>query len=258
VSQSSVRRFIATTLAFALALVLLPATGAAAAEPFTTLKRGDRGPDVRLAQQALTRAGLRTKADGVFGRQTHRNVHRYERRHRIAVDGRISRGQMRGMLRRARLPVRLLDRRPAPRAVAAGGAFTFPVAGRWEWGREGAFFGDRGGRHQGVDVFADCGTPLVAAEAGKVVYRAQHSAAGHYVIVRTASGEDHVYMHLQRAASVARGDDVPVGARLGAVGRTGNATACHLHFEIWTAPGWYEGGRARDPLPDLRRWSAAR
>jgi murein DD-endopeptidase MepM/ murein hydrolase activator NlpD len=37
---------------------------------------------------------------------------------------------------------------------------------------------------------------------------------------------------------------------------TGDATACHLHFEIWTAPGWYEGGSPIDPLPYLEKWDA--
>jgi murein DD-endopeptidase MepM/ murein hydrolase activator NlpD len=40
------------------------------------------------------------------------------------------------------------------------------------------------------------------------------------------------------------------------VGRTGDATACHLHFEEWTAPGWYTGGSPFDPLADLRAWDA--
>jgi murein DD-endopeptidase MepM/ murein hydrolase activator NlpD len=40
------------------------------------------------------------------------------------------------------------------------------------------------------------------------------------------------------------------------VGETGRASGCHLHFELWTAPGWYKGGRAVDPLPTLRRWDS--
>jgi murein DD-endopeptidase MepM/ murein hydrolase activator NlpD len=41
---------------------------------------------------------------------------------------------------------------------------------------------------------------------------------------------------------------------IGYVGRTGDATACHLHFEMWSAPGWYDGGRPFDPLPSLLAW----
>jgi murein DD-endopeptidase MepM/ murein hydrolase activator NlpD len=40
------------------------------------------------------------------------------------------------------------------------------------------------------------------------------------------------------------------------VGDTGNASGCHLHFELWSAPGWYAGGEPFDPLPRLQRWDA--
>jgi len=47
------------------------------------------------------------------------------------------------------------------------------------------------------------------------------------------------------------------GQPIGFVGRTGDATACHLHFEMWPAPGWYTGGSAVDPLPSLKSWDVA-
>jgi murein DD-endopeptidase MepM/ murein hydrolase activator NlpD len=40
------------------------------------------------------------------------------------------------------------------------------------------------------------------------------------------------------------------------VGQTGDATACHLHFEEWSSPGWYSGGRPFDPLADLKSWDS--
>jgi murein DD-endopeptidase MepM/ murein hydrolase activator NlpD len=135
-------------------------------------------------------------------------------------------------------------------------ARAFPIAGPWEWGGPSTHFGDRGGAHDGEDVMSPCGTPVVAAAEGRVVVADSDGAAGNHLVVRGAHG-DHVYMHLERASRLAVGDRVATGRRIGAVGRTGNASACHLHFEIWTAPGWYRGGRARDPRPDLNRWRAA-
>jgi murein DD-endopeptidase MepM/ murein hydrolase activator NlpD len=44
------------------------------------------------------------------------------------------------------------------------------------------------------------------------------------------------------------------GQIIGAVGRTGDATACHLHFEMWSAPGWLTGGQPFDPLAFLKAW----
>jgi murein DD-endopeptidase MepM/ murein hydrolase activator NlpD len=253
VSQHPMRRI--TTL-LVLAAVCCALAPAAPAQAFSTVSRGDRGPDVRLVQKALRKLGYRMALDGVFGRQTHRVVHRYERHRRLAVDGRVTRGQARGLLRRARMGLRRLDALSAaapPRAAVAGSAL-FPIRGAW---RAGEGFGTRSGRHRGVDLMAACGTPLVAAHAGRVVFTGRHSAAGNYVVVRSAATrEDHVLMHLQGTPETARGDTVQAGQRLGAVGRTGNATACHLHLEIWTAPGWYEGGRPRDPRADLARWSA--
>ena len=131
----------------------------------------------------------------------------------------------------------------------------FPIAGEWEWGGPQTHFGDRGGAHDGEDLMADCGTPVVAAAAGRVVVVDGGGAAGHHLVVRGERG-DHVYMHLAREPRPRRGERVEAGERLGSVGRSGNASACHLHFETWTAPGWHAGGRARDPRPDLRRWSS--
>jgi murein DD-endopeptidase MepM/ murein hydrolase activator NlpD len=139
--------------------------------------------------------------------------------------------------------------------VAAATPQRFPIAGPWHWGGADTHFGDRGGEHAGEDVMARCGTPIVAAGAGRVVFVDSDGAAGNYLVVRGAR-EDHVYMHLLHRPKVGEHDRVEAGQPLGAVGRSGNASACHLHFEIWTAPGWYDGGKARDPRPDLARWAS--
>jgi murein DD-endopeptidase MepM/ murein hydrolase activator NlpD len=135
----------------------------------------------------------------------------------------------------------------------------FPVRGTHDFGGAGARFGTArsGHSHQGHDVFAACGTPLVAARGGVVVFRASHARAGNYVVIRgDGNGIDYAYMHLQQPALVQRGARVRTGQRLGNVGDSGNARGCHLHFEMWSAPGWYEGGSPIDPFPHLRSWES--
>jgi murein DD-endopeptidase MepM/ murein hydrolase activator NlpD len=99
---------------------------------------------------------------------------------------------------------------------------------------------------------AGCGTPLRAVRDVTVRRVATEAAAGRYIVLRDArSGREYVYMHMS-AVEVASGDRVTAGETVGEVGDTGDATACHLHFEEWTEPGWYAGGHAKDPLPFLR------
>jgi murein DD-endopeptidase MepM/ murein hydrolase activator NlpD len=134
----------------------------------------------------------------------------------------------------------------------------FPVAGAFDYGGQGSRFGaDRGDHvHEGQDLTAAEGTPVVAPRAG-VVQTVDYEAGGggHYVVL-AAEGEDrsYVFMHL-RAGSVrvSRGDRVTTGQRLGDVGSTGSSSGPHLHFEIW-AGAWRAGGRPFDPLAELRRW----
>ena len=147
-----------------------------------------------------------------------------------------------------------------PVAEAPGGftflPYRFPIVGRHRYGEGGARFG--GGRgHQGQDIFAPCGTPLVAARGGTVQFKQYHGRAGHYLVIDGAeTGVDFTYMHLRDAALVDEGDSVKTGQLLGYVGNTGVADGCHLHFEQWSGPGWYAGGSAFDPLPDLHAWDA--
>ncbi|MGI8945676.1 MAG: M23 family metallopeptidase [Thermoleophilaceae bacterium] len=139
------------------------------------------------------------------------------------------------------------------------GDHLFPIRGRHNLGYTPTNnFGGGGGRaHQGQDMFARCGTRLAAARGGKVQYAGYHSAAGNYLVIDGAgTGADYVYMHMREPALVKTGDRVFTGQKVGAVGETGRATGCHLHFELWSAPGWYQGGRAIDPLPALKVWDS--
>ena len=129
----------------------------------------------------------------------------------------------------------------------------FPVHGRHDFGTAVNGFG--GGRgHQGQDILADCGTPVVAASAGTVVDVATEGAEGNYVVLETADGRQQAYLHLLHPHSVRRGEWFRAGERIGTVGQSGNAQGCHLHFELWTAGGRFTGGRVVNPRPALDRW----
>lgn len=130
----------------------------------------------------------------------------------------------------------------------------FPIRGAHDLGQTATndFGGGRG--HQGQDLFASCGVPLAAAQGGIVRAAGTDGRAGHHVVITGVDGEDQVYMHMQAPPTLKPGDPVATGQPIGAVGDSGNADGCHLHFELWTSPGWYRGGRAYDPLPALRAW----
>jgi murein DD-endopeptidase MepM/ murein hydrolase activator NlpD len=134
----------------------------------------------------------------------------------------------------------------------------FPIQGTHTIGMEASqrFGAARDGHtHQGQDVFAACGTPLVAVHGGTIRYKAFQAAAGNYVVLREDGTQaDYAYMHLRDPALVDRGARVTTGQLLGYVGDTGDADGCHLHFEKWPAPGWYTGGAPVDPLGDLQSW----
>jgi hypothetical protein len=135
----------------------------------------------------------------------------------------------------------------------------FPVRGSHDYGGATARFGAgrAGHRHQGQDVFARCGTPLLAARGGTVKVKQYHASAGNYVVIDAAGTDvDYTYMHLAEPTPFRPGDRVYTGQRIGSVGDTGNAEGCHLHFELWTPPGWYDGGKPFDPLPSLQAWDS--
>jgi murein DD-endopeptidase MepM/ murein hydrolase activator NlpD len=132
----------------------------------------------------------------------------------------------------------------------------FPVRGRHTYG-DGYGAPRSGHVHQGQDVLADCGKRVVAARGGKVQYSGyQAGGAGYYVVVDGKStGHDYVYMHLQRRDRTREGKRVRTGQKIGRVGHTGAASACHLHFELWSKPGWYTGGHAmRSVTKHLKEW----
>jgi len=140
-------------------------------------------------------------------------------------------------------------------------AGVFPLAGGlWSFGGDDARFGAQrtGHLHQGQDVIADSGTPIVAPIAGTVRVKAnQPGGAGIHVVVRgTTDGRDYVFMHIKRGTvAVEVGDVVTAGQQLAQVGSTGSSSGPHLHFEIWVGGWWERDGAPIDPLPQLQTWA---
>jgi murein DD-endopeptidase MepM/ murein hydrolase activator NlpD len=152
--------------------------------------------------------------------------------------------------------------RPATQSMAltlnfALYGYAFPILGAHEFGLTAGRFGAgrSGHTHQGQDVMAECGTPLVAARGGTVQYSEYEANAGNYVVIDgKGTPNDFMYAHLAEPSPLQVGDTVRTGQPIGIVGDTGDASGCHLHFEMWEPPGWYEGGSPFDPLPYLEKW----
>lgn len=133
------------------------------------------------------------------------------------------------------------------------GRFVLPVA---EF-RYTSFFGDRrefayvdGGSarsiHNGLDLAAPTGTPIVAPAAGTIVMAEDRVLTGLTIIIEHLPGIFSLYYHLDRL-DVVEGTVVSTGDHLGTVGSTGLSTGPHLHWELRVA------GVAVDPSPYLER-----
>jgi murein DD-endopeptidase MepM/ murein hydrolase activator NlpD len=144
-----------------------------------------------------------------------------------------------------------------PDGAAEFHGHVFPVqAPHGSRGAIGEFGAPRdGGRtHEGFDIVAACGTPLVAVRGGRVRRTGYDPVLyGNYLLIH-GEGEhrSYFYAHLGRPPGVHRGERLFTGERVGVVGETGNArtVGCHLHFEI------HIDGKPIDPEPSLRRWDS--
>jgi len=109
-------------------------------------------------------------------------------------------------------------------------------------------FGNRsGGRHAGIDILAPTGAEVVASSPGIASFAGSGKRGyGRAVILDHGEGITTLYGHLA-TIRVQSGETVPAGAVIGTVGRSGNATTHHLHFELRV------DGEAVDPVPYLNR-----
>jgi len=100
------------------------------------------------------------------------------------------------------------------------------------------------GRHRGIDLTAPIGTAVFAALDGQVVMAGKHKQYGNFVVVEHGNGVVTLYAH-HKLNLVREGDIVRRGQKIAEVGRTGNSTGPHLHFELKI------DGLQRNPLPVL-------
>ncbi len=85
--------------------------------------------------------------------------------------------------------------------------------------------------HQGVDLAANAGTPIVASRGGTVTIASYSNSAGYYVTINHGDGFSSIYMHMTNYV-VSSGQKVNQGQTIGYVGSTGISTGNHLHFGI--------------------------
>ena len=133
-----------------------------------------------------------------------------------------------------------------------GSGYVFPLPSQHEYGD--GFGAGRG--HDGQDLFAKCGRKLVAANDGKIqMSEMDGSGYGNIIVLDVkGTGVDLLYAHMKKR-EVKVGDRVNAGDKVGEVGDTGNASGCHLHFEMHTAPGFWEGGHAMQKVTKyLKEW----
>jgi len=110
--------------------------------------------------------------------------------------------------------------------------------------------GDGTRLHEGQDIRAPKGTPIVSPTEAVVISTGSGASAGKYVYTANPGGEVFRYMHLDEIANLSRGDELAVGDFIGTVGDTGNAPdgIYHLHWEIRD-----EDNDATDPFPRITK-----
>lgn len=128
-----------------------------------------------------------------------------------------------------------LATRPTPTTlpVPVAGVRPAQLADTWGGPRSG------GRHHEGIDIFAKRGTPVLSSTEGIVLRVGTNALGGQVVWVLGPGAQRHYYAHLDRYGDVHAGMRVAPGHVVGYVGNTGNAatTPPHLHYGIYTAGG---------------------
>ena len=131
--------------------------------------------------------------------------------------------------READIPVSLWEQPGGPleRRVGSGdGRFEWPVPSR------PYVAGGFGERHTAIDILADAGTPIVAAQGGVVIHSDWTLGLGNAVVIDHGNGYRTMYIHNQ-SNHVQVGQQVERGQHIADIGMTGGTRINHVHFEIW-------------------------
>jgi murein DD-endopeptidase MepM/ murein hydrolase activator NlpD len=134
---------------------------------------------------------------------------------------------------------------PQPASPPADGVPSGAATGHFIWPVTGFVSQGNGPGHHALDILAPKGTPIKAADSGRVTYTGwSDDGYGYHVVIDHGNGYCTRYAHMSRI-DVQVGQVVQQGETIGAVGATGRASAFHLHFEI------EQGGVRINPAPLL-------
>jgi peptidoglycan hydrolase-like protein with peptidoglycan-binding domain len=223
-------------------------------------KLGDSGSSVATMQTLLISAAITFPggADGKFGPATQKAIATYQTTQGFAATGIVN---LLTALALGVIPGRIVTSVPttntsvppttAPPAPPAITVAVFPVLGpcwfgdTWQAPRPG------GRQHEGVDIIAVSGTPLYAANDGRISRQSFDrvgSLGGNTITLTAADGTYFYYAHLSTFADgIGVGSEVVAGQVIGYVGSTGSSSTPHLHFEYHPY-----GGAAVNPYPPVK------
>jgi len=124
---------------------------------------------------------------------------------------------------------KMVERGRTGQKIVSSGEFMWPVNGRITL-RFGAPHRLQG-RHTGLDIAAPYGSPIVAADAGEVIFAGWWDGYGKAVVIDHGRGRATVYAHMSRIYPTV-GTIVAKGQTIGLIGLTGYTTGPHCHFEV--------------------------
>lgn len=226
-------------------------------ERLERLETRQTGAEAARRRELASAQARRAELDGLVADQ---------RRELAAARARLTRLVKEEKERKARLAALEKARQAALASIPVAGAtalsgalpagdFVFPVAGATTFSNDWMYPRPGGRSHQGIDLFAAMGTPVIAVADGSLFNVGWNGLGGWRLWLRDRAGNGFYYAHLSAYAPAAReGASVTRGTVIGYAGDSGDArgTSPHLHFEIH--PG---GGGPVPPYPIVTGWPRA-